>query len=127
MSVPHVLLIESDLLLDHGVESVLLREHDVRVSSVSYTGDRAFLRDLIRIRPDTILLNESGPVSAVRLLDLLKGLPGLASVRVIVVRTDGNTIDLYEKRSIVATQSSDLLSLIQPAENRPGLSGIGPA
>jgi len=127
MSVPHVLLIESDSLLDHGIESVLLRQPDVRLSSVSYTGDPAFLRDLVRIRPDMILLNEAGPVNAARLFDLLANVPDLATLRVIVVRPDGNTIDLYEKRSIVATQSSDLLSLIQPAENRPGLSGIGPA
>ena len=108
-----VLVIESGSLLDEGVESLLVHETDLQVSGISYADDDTFLHDVSDARPDVILLNEAGPLDSARIFELLKNLPGLATLRIIVVRPDDNTIDLYERQRVEAIQSNDLLALIR--------------
>src|SRR3972149_5039421 len=95
-----VLVVESGSLLDEGVASLLAQESDLHVSGIAYANDTAFLQDISDARPDVILLNEAGPLDSVRILELLKSIPTLASLRVIVVRLDDNVIDMYEKQSV---------------------------
>jgi hypothetical protein len=111
-------MIEGDSILDEAVATLLRRESDVQVSDVAYADDTTFLQDISRIRPDVILLNADGPLDSVRILDLLKDLPSLASLRVIVVRPEDNLIDMVEMKRVVATQSDDLLGLIRRDEDR---------
>ena len=113
-----VLVVESGSLLDEGVESLLIRETDMQVSGISYADDATFLQDVTHARPDVILLNEDGPLDSARIFELLRDLPGLASLRVIIVRPDDNAIDLYERKQVIATQSDDLLALIRRGERR---------
>ena len=108
-----VLVVETGTLLDEGVESLLSQETDLQVSGICYADDVSFLEDVSQARPDVILLNEDGPLDSVRIFELLNSLPGLASLRLIIVRPDDNTIDMYEKKQVVATHSDDLLHLIR--------------
>ena len=111
--VHRVLVIETGTLLDDGVESLLGQETDLQVSGISYADGATFLEDVSQARPDVILLNENGPLDSARIFELLNGLPGLASLRLIIVRPDDNTIDMYEKKQVVATHIDDLLHLIR--------------
>ncbi len=44
---------------------------------------------------------------------LLEHVPVREALWVIVIRSDDNMIDLYKKHSVVASQSHDLIALIQ--------------
>jgi DNA-binding NarL/FixJ family response regulator len=110
---PRVLVVESGLLLDEGVESLLGQELDLQVSGITYADDASFLDDVSTLRPDVILLNEAGPLDSLRILELLENIPTLASLRVVTVRRDDNTIDMYERKRVVATHSSDFFDLIR--------------
>jgi hypothetical protein len=44
---------------------------------------------------------------------LLADNPHIAAFRIIVVRPDDNTIDIYERQRITATRSADLVALIR--------------
>ena len=108
-----VLIVASGSLLEEGMGSLLKRADDLQVSDIAYTDDTTFLQDLSDIRPDVILLNETGALDSVRILELLKGLPTLATLRVIVVRSDDNMIDVYERRRVATTQSADLIATVR--------------
>lgn len=115
---PHVLVVESGRLLDEGVKRLLEQELDLQVSGVAYGDDASFLQDVSALRPDVILLNAEGPLDSTRILELLSGLPSLASLRLIVVRPDDNQIDMYEKKRVIAASRDDLLNLIRQDEER---------
>jgi hypothetical protein len=108
-----VLIVAGGSLLEEGVGSLLKQELDLHVSDVVYRDDSTFLQDVADARPDTILLNAEGPLDSRRILELLANVPTLAALRVIVVRPDDNTIDIYERQRIIATRSADLLALIR--------------
>jgi chemotaxis response regulator CheB len=114
-----VLVVESGSLVEEGIESLLVREPDMHVIGIPFVGETAFLQEVADMRPDVILLNESGPLTSERILELLKRLPTLASLRVIMVRPGDNIINVYEHQQIVAAKVGDLLNLIRNEANPP--------
>ena len=111
--VQRVLLIASGSLLDEGVESLLKPEIDLQVSGITPTDETTLLEDIARVQPDVILLNEVEPSDAARIFALLQGVP---AVRMIVVRLNTNTVDVYQKQQVQGVKSNDLLALIRGGE-----------
>lgn len=112
-----VLIIEGGSLLEEGMGALLAREPDLHVKGVSFADETTFLQDVAAMRPDVILMNESGPLTSERMLDLLKRVPALAGMRVILVRSQDNTINMYEHQQVVATKVDDLLNLVRSAQD----------
>jgi chemotaxis response regulator CheB len=114
-----VLVVEGGSLVEEGIENLLSREPDLQVIGVPFAGESALLQNVVDLHPDVILINESGPLTSERILELLKSLPKLASLRVIMVRADDSTIDVFEHQRVDATEVDDLLNLIRSEENHP--------
>jgi DNA-binding NarL/FixJ family response regulator len=108
-----VLLVKYGSLFDMGLASRLGHEPDLQISTVVSSDEEAFLREVVRINPDVILLNEAGPLDAVRVFSLLKGAELLVPLCVIVVRMDDNKIEKFEKQTVIANQWDKLLELIR--------------
>ena len=110
---PRVLVVESGSLLDAGVKSLLMQKTNLKVSGIPYANEATFLQDISRLSPDVIVLNEAGPIDSVQVFKLLKSVPAQTTLRVIVVRSDDNRIDIYQKHCVTASKSNDLIALIQ--------------
>jgi DNA-binding NarL/FixJ family response regulator len=113
-----VLLVECGSLFDEGLVSRLRREPDLQITTVASSDEEAFLCEVVRRSPDVILLNEAGPLGAMRVFSLLKGAPLSAPLRVITVRMDDNKIEKFEKQTVIAHQWGQLLALIRPSDHR---------
>ena len=113
-----VLIIETGSLLEEGIQRLLAQEADLRVSGVMYTEEAVLLQDIARICPDVIVLNETGPLASAQAFEMLEAVANGGNLSVIVVRSDNNTIDVYEKRSTTVTKSGDLLALVRGVEDR---------
>jgi len=92
---------------------VLIQEGDLAISSLVYTNEEAFVRSVSLARPDIILLNETSPLVPSHVFELLESASDVTLPRVILVHAKDNTLDVYDKHSIVATRRSDLISLIR--------------
>ncbi len=108
-----VLVVENGTVLDEGVASILRQEPGLEVTNLVYTDESAFLDAVSRARPSIILLNETGPLDPSRVFELLDNDPAAAVPRVIMVHAGSNLLDAYERRTVVATRRSDLVTLIQ--------------
>jgi DNA-binding NarL/FixJ family response regulator len=108
-----IMIVESGSLLEDGVKNILRQEKDFNISGLAYHDDAAFLSGLVEVQPDIILLNEDGPISSAHVFELLIDWSFLVSVRIIAIHLEHNRIDLYERRSIFATQIGDLMGLIR--------------
>jgi DNA-binding NarL/FixJ family response regulator len=108
-----VLVMENGSLFDEAMKALLTHDTGLTVSGVAYADETTFLNDVSRMSPDVIVLNDAGPLDAAQLCKLLEHIPARGALWVIVVRSDDNLIDLYKKQSVVASQSRDLLALIQ--------------
>jgi len=99
-------------LLEEGVESLLAQEPDVLVWNVTHANEDTFVQDVLRTRPDVILFHEAGALDSGRIFDLLRAIPTLETLRVIILRSSSTAMDLYEKRTVNATDSRGLLALV---------------
>jgi len=109
----HVLMVQNGTLLEEGMEALLLHESDFQVSGIVCKDETSFVQEVSSRRPDVVLLNEEGRLDSRRILELLGAVTALSALRVLIVRPDANTIDMYEKKQVVARQIDDLLSLIR--------------
>ena len=115
-AIRRVLIVQSGSLFDEGLESMLTQQTDFQVIGVHYSDDARFLLTMQREHPDVILLFEDGPLEARRvldLLDLLEDAPTAAPLRVITVRSGGNSLEMYARQAITTAQSQDLFALIR--------------
>jgi hypothetical protein len=117
-AVPHqvkrkyrVLIVDTGSLVEAGVEMLLRRETDLHISGCSFIGDTALVRSVAQLQPDVIIMNESGELTAERVLELLAN--RLTLLRLIVVRSRDNAVDVYQYRRVAVTEVGDLLSLIR--------------
>ena len=110
-----VLVVESESgsLFDQGLKSLLRRRTGWKVSGIIYTDEATLLKEMSHLCPDVIVLNEAGPIGPAHICQLLKNVPARLALRVIVVRSNDNAIDLYRKQTVIASKSRDLIALIQ--------------
>ena len=106
-----ILIVDSGSLVEAGVEALLRREIDLVVNVCPFIGESAFTRTVANFRPDVIIVNEAGEVTAERVLELLAG--RLTTLRLIVVRSHDDALEVYEYRRAAASEVGDLLSLIR--------------
>ena len=107
-----VLMVGIGSLLEEGVVSLLAQEQDVLVWNINYADEGTFVQDVLSTRPDVIVFHEAGVLDSDRIFDLLRAIPTLETLRVIILRSSSTAMDLYEKRTINATDSRGLLALV---------------
>ncbi len=108
-----VLEVSNGTVFDEGVLNLLKDEADLRVSAVAFGDELTFLRNVLEIQPDVIVFNESGPLYLARIFELLMSLPFRSVIRIIVIRQNNDTIDLYERRQVIAYRHSDFAAFVR--------------
>lgn len=108
-----VVIFDGRSLLGETAAQLLKREADIDVTVMPYLDRETSLHSLLDQVPDIILLDGTCPLKPNDVLKLLSEQSALLNVRVIYVHDDNNTIEVYQRRSIVATHSADLVTLIR--------------
>ncbi len=106
-----VLVVETHILIGAGIHSFLAGETDLEVTGIS-PGDQAELaREIRRLRPDIVVLDEDS-----RLADptaLLVSLKDYPKLRLVVVSANDNWVCIYNKQQVLTRRASDLLGIIR--------------
>ena len=112
-----ILVVENELLLGASIEHLLKNEADFCVWGVTSTDVPTLVEEIIRIRPDVVILEEvRHPIEPAKLLILLKEIPRL---RLIVVSAEDDVIQIYDKDQFMATQTADLVTIIHRDSSLP--------
>jgi hypothetical protein len=112
MLMTRVVMFDGGTLLGAGLVSMLTEDEALQVESIAYVDMTTLLRALEDRRPDVIVLTEESPLDATRLLDLLSVIRTNDWLRIIQIHHDDNTIDLYDKRQVMISQSQEVFKLI---------------
>jgi DNA-binding NarL/FixJ family response regulator len=113
-----VLVFQSDQLLLAGVESLLAREMDMNVSTITLSDGNQLISEIEQFEPEVVVMDENLVLSRFSLiLDLFRGFPEL---RVMVVDDKENLLHIYDKHEVTVRQGKDLVSAIRHSN---GLSG----
>lgn len=106
-----VMVINSGSVFDTSLLQ-LVQTAALDVAVVSGRDDRALTQALIQHLPQVVIMNDSENGLVSRLLKLFGELQSVRRLRLIVVQIADNVILQYDLKSIIATESADLLALI---------------
>ena len=116
-NVQRVLIVENKLLMGAGIERMLQNKADFEVWGVMPTDGPTLVQEILRTRPDVVIMEESPYlVDSTTLFFLLKELPEL---RLVVVNTEDNLIHVYDKYQIMLTHATDFMAVIQHNNGLP--------
>lgn len=106
-----VLVFNTDLPLAAGVESLLVGEGDFLVKSVIMDEGKDLSSELESFRPEVVIFDGNLHLSGLyNLVLILKSFP---RVRIIVLVTEGNIIQILDKQEVVVTHAKDLAEAVR--------------
>ena len=106
-----VLVWATDLLLGAGVEFLLANEADLKVIGIAAEGETGLLKAIERHQPWVAILDEDDfPKDDIIWGLLLTDYPDL---RLILVSTEHNYVQIYQKRDLLLKKASDLAEIIR--------------
>ena len=105
----HVLVVENQQLLGAGIERLLRREADLRVTGVMADDEAAYLQEIDDSRPDVVVLDAAAADSD----QLCKIIQDSCQVQVVEVSADKGLVWIYEKRQVVVKHAAELAALIR--------------
>lgn len=107
----HILLVQSEMLLSAGVESLLAHEGDFVVKSTQAKTSRELIGEIIRFKPQVLVFDDSlASLIAPLLLDLFDFVPRM---RILRVSYWTNHIQVYWYKDVDITGTEDLLAAVR--------------
>jgi DNA-binding NarL/FixJ family response regulator len=102
---------ESDVLVKRAVASLMILASELEVVVSEAVDIPELVRDINKINPTVLLLNESLPLSDKdSLTHLLISHPKL---KVVIVSVDSNWLHIFDKQDMLLTRLDDLLAIIR--------------
>jgi len=110
MSEKRILLIESGQFIGGVIHSLFTHQDHLTVIEAAPTNNRELLQAVRKSRPEIIVLDDT--VCPTYLPLLLRHMQNSDGIRVVVVNTDSNQIELYEKQQINLRQTADFFAIL---------------
>ena len=106
-----VLIIENQMLLGAGVQTLLAGEADLDVIGISPFNQEGLAQEINRLRPDVIVLDDTSRLAdSTKLLSLLKD---SSKVRIVVISANHDLVRIFNKRETQLCRASDLFDIIR--------------
>ncbi|MCJ7700315.1 MAG: hypothetical protein MUO62_01925 [Anaerolineales bacterium] len=106
-----VLVVINKLLFGVGLESLLSQEQDLSVKSIPFKNKKTLVKEIRQYEPNVVLVDESiRTTNMPTIFDILTGFP---DIRLLVINTRENSIQVYDKQEIQVTRSLDFITAIK--------------
>jgi hypothetical protein len=106
-----VLIIKNEHLLSDGISSLLAHVDDLDVVGATFVSSEDLANQIEKLKPSTLILEENNGLGEIS--SLIKMLKDCHELRLIIIDGQKNLIHVYEKKELVVTRSSDLLTAIR--------------
>ncbi len=110
MAEKRVLLIESGQFIGGVIHSLFVDKDQLGVIEVAPSNSRELLRTVQEHQPEIIVLDDT--VCYAFLSILLKYMQSSSGVRVVVLNTESNQVELYQKQQIPVLKTDDLFAIL---------------
>jgi hypothetical protein len=108
-----VLVINSGSVFDNSLLQLLELASDLEVVEVVGGDDVGLIAAVAHFQPGTIVVNDSEQVDAGHVWQVLKDSQPADRLRMLVIRMSDNTIEQYDIKQVIASESADLVALIR--------------
>jgi DNA-binding NarL/FixJ family response regulator len=105
-----IVVLESDQLLNAGVQSFLSSQGYQQVHGVATRNEETMVLEIERLHPDVIIMDEDNREANLALL--VPYMAGDRAIRTIIMNLHNNQISIYEQRQVLVQQLSDFLDVL---------------
>jgi chemotaxis response regulator CheB len=110
MSGKRILLIESGQFIGGVIHSLFAKHSHLSVIEAAPVNSRQLRSALDKHKPEIIVLDDT--VRVAYLPHLLRYMQASEGIRVVVVNTDSNKVDVYEKQQIDVHRTADFFAIL---------------
>jgi hypothetical protein len=105
-----VLVLEADQVFGGAVVNLIANQDKLAVSSLRIKPHTDLLKELRKRSPDVVVVDDSiFPAISSSLFPLLQQFPDL---KIVVVCTENNTMEVYTKHQLMISRSKDFLDIL---------------
>jgi chemotaxis response regulator CheB len=105
-----VLLIESGQFIGGVIHSLFAQYEHLTVTEAAPSNTRELLQAVRKVKPEIIVLDDTVCVHYLPIL--LRYMQDSHGIRVVVVNTDRNEVEVYEKQQIRVKQTADFFAIL---------------
>jgi chemotaxis response regulator CheB len=109
MSEKQILLIESGQFIGGVIHSLFANHDQLRVIEAAPANNRELLQIIHKHNPEIVVLDDT--VCGSYLPVLLRYMQNKDNIRVVVVQTDSNQVQLYQKQQINLRKTADFFAI----------------
>ena len=110
MSEKRILLIESGQFIGGVIHNLFANQDHLRVFEAAPVNSRELLQAVHKHNPEIVVLDDT--VCVAYLPILLRYMQNKDNIRVVVVHTDSNQVQLYQKQQINVRQTADFFAIL---------------
>ncbi len=110
MAEKRILLIESGQFIGGVIHSLFVDRDQLSVIEVAPSNSRELLRTVLEHQPEIIVLDDT--VCYAFLSILLRYMQNSNGVRVVVLNTESNQVELYQKLQIPVQKTADFFAIL---------------
>jgi chemotaxis response regulator CheB len=110
MAAKRVLLVESGRFIGGVIYSLFAREEKLNVCEITPEDPRALLRAVREFDPEVVVMDDTQHIEYLN--HLLHYLPKSNNLRIVVVNSNCNKVEVYQKQQVPVLNTADLFAML---------------
>ena len=108
-----ILVVNRGSLFDEGIFRLISSKSNLDVSTIDFEGEDVFMNDIVSRCPEVLVMGQSGSVKLEKLYKLLTSNPALSKLRMIIIHSNDNSVDIFSQEKYNSIPGDDFIELVR--------------
>ena len=107
-----ILVVNRGSLLDEGIFRLISSESNLDVSTIDFEGEDVLVNDVVSRCPEVLVMGQTVCVKLEKLYTLLTSNPALSKLRMFIIHSNDNSVDIFSQEKHNSIPSDDFIALV---------------
>ena len=107
-----ILVVNRGSLLDEGIFRLISSESNLDVSTIDFEGEDVLVNDVVSRCPEVLVMGQTVSVKLEKLYTLLTSNPALSKLRMIIIHSNDNAVDIFSQEKHNSIPGDDFIALV---------------
>ena len=107
-----ILVVNRGSLLDEGIFRLISSKSNLDVSTIDFEGEDVLVNDIVSRCPEVLVMGQTVSVKIEKLYTLLTSNPALSKLRMIIIHSNDNAVDIFSQEKHNSIPGDDFIALV---------------
>jgi len=107
-----VLVVNRGSLLDEGIFRLISSKSNLDVSTIGFEGEDVLVNDIVSRCPEVLVMGQTVNIKLEKLYTLLTSNPALSKLRMFIIHSNDNSVDIFSQQQHNLIPSGDFIALV---------------